>query len=122
MNKTMIGVIVVVLVLLVGYIVVKNSYAPSSNQSSQTAPSQTVAPNTVVIKNFSFQPSDVTVKAGSTVTWTNEDDATHTIKSSGFNSQELKKGDTFQFTFNTAGTFTYNCGIHPTMVGTVIVE
>lgn len=78
--------------------------------------------NIIVIKNFTFNPSPLAVKMGETVTWSNEDSTVHRIKSDTFNSSDLQTGDKFQFTFNTKGTFVYNCGIHPTMTGTVIVE
>jgi len=77
--------------------------------------------NAVLIENFAFNPPTLTVKAGTTVTWTNEDTAAHTIKSDTFNSQELGKGGSFEFTFNNPGTYDYACGIHPSMKGTVTV-
>lgn len=78
--------------------------------------------NEVKIKNFAFDPQELTVSVGTTVTWKNEDTALHTIKSGTFNSQTLKTGDTFSFTFNTAGSYAYTCGIHPSMKGTIIVK
>lgn len=78
----------------------------------------------VSLSNFSFQPSSLTVKAGTTVTWANKDSTTHTVTSDSgvFNSGNLAPNATFSYTFNTAGTFTYYCSIHPTMKGTVKVE
>jgi plastocyanin len=77
----------------------------------------------VSIKGFAFNPGDVTVAKGTTVTWTNNDSATHKIKSGdgSFNSDNLANGDTFQHTFDTAGTFDYICSIHPSMKGKVTV-
>lgn len=77
---------------------------------------------TVSIKNFSFNPATITVKAGDTVTWTNDDSTTHTVTSSAFNSGPLDPGKTFSFTFATAGTFDYACTIHPNMKGQVVVQ
>ncbi len=80
----------------------------------------------VNIMNFSFQPTPLTIAAGTTVTWTNQDTAGHTTTSdigvwdSGV-ATPLKKGDTFQFTFKEVGTFPYHCNIHPNMHGTVVV-
>lgn len=124
MNKIIIGVVVVVAVVAVGYAIMKNSYtAPGSNvPASQTNPSVATTPDSVNITGFAFQPSSLTVKAGTTVTWVNQDSVGHNIKSAAFSSQDLQKGDTFKFTFNTKGTFAYNCGIHPSMVGTIVVE
>jgi plastocyanin len=64
------------------------------------------------------------VKAGTTVTWINEDDAPHTVASSNklFKSKALDTGDKFSFTFTTPGTYAYFCSVHPHMTGTVVVE
>lgn len=124
MNKTMMIVVAVLVLLGVGYYVMKGRYAPGpgtqTNQPETTAAPAT--PNTVTISGFAFSPTPLTVKQGTTVTWVNQDSATHNIKSSFFNSKDMDKGGSVTFTFSTKGTFTYNCGIHPSMVGTVIVE
>ena len=78
----------------------------------------------VVMKNFAFDPPTVTIKVGESVTWTNQDSATHTVEADNgeFSSKELANGATFSFTFDKAGTYPYKCTIHPTMKGTVIVQ
>ena len=77
----------------------------------------------VKIDNFTFAPQKITVKVGDTVTWINEDDIPHLVVSIGHvRSQALDTGDKFAFTFKTAGTFQYFCGLHPQMQGTVVVE
>jgi len=78
----------------------------------------------VNIDNFTFGPEKLTVKAGTTVTWKNEDDIPHTVASStkAFKSHALDTDDTFSFTFTTPGTYEYFCSLHPHMVGTVVVE
>lgn len=78
----------------------------------------------VVIKGFKFVPAEIKVKAGTTVTWRNEDSAAHTIESSDntLTSDNLEQGDTVTFTFNNPGRVDYICGIHPSMKGAVIVE
>jgi len=97
--------------------------APSSPAQSQSAqPKETGTGNMVTIQNFAFSPATLTIKAGTTVTWTNNDSATHTIKSNAFNSGNLTTGDKFQFTFSNPGTYAYSCGIHPSMQGTIIVQ
>lgn len=78
--------------------------------------------NSVSIENFSFNPSTITVKAGTTVVWTNNDSASHTIKSDTFNSSTLSKGASFDYKFDNKGSYDYSCGIHPNMKGKVIVE
>jgi plastocyanin len=78
----------------------------------------------VKIDNFTFNPPRVTVKAGTTVTWDNEDDIPHTIASSTklFRSKVLDTADKFSFTFATPGVFEYFCSLHPHMTGTIVVE
>ena len=78
----------------------------------------------VQISNFTFNAQVVTVKPGTTVTWTNADDIPHTIasKDSLFKSKVLDSGEKFSFTFAKAGQFGYFCSIHPHMTGTVIVK
>jgi plastocyanin len=87
-----------------------------------SAPAQ-AADIAVKISNFTFNPQQVTVKAGTTVTWTNEDDIPHTIVSPpAIRSKALDSDDKFSFTFTTPGTYQYFCGLHPHMTGTIVVE
>jgi plastocyanin/putative cell wall-binding protein len=76
----------------------------------------------ISIKDFTFNPAVLTISAGSTVVWTNNDAAAHNIKSSDFNSTDLAPGDTFEFKFEKTGTYNYSCGIHPAMTGQIIVK
>ena len=78
----------------------------------------------VKIDNFAFAPQRIVVQAGTTVTWTNADDAPHTIVSTTklFKSSALDTEDKFSFTFATPGTYKYFCSLHPHMTGTVVVE
>ena len=76
----------------------------------------------VSIESFSFKPAVLTVSAGTTVVWTNNDSAPHDIKATDFSSKMLAKGETFSFKFEKAGTYDYSCGIHPTMTGQIIVK
>jgi plastocyanin len=79
----------------------------------------------VKIDNFTFNPQRVTVKAGTTVTWTNQDDIPHVVASStkgAFKSKTLDTDDKFSFTFTTAGVYEYFCALHPHMTGTIVVE
>ena len=84
------------------------------------------APGTAVaIANFAFSPLDAEVPAGTKVTWTNNDDASHNVQDlSELNtpiSPEMKKGDTFSITYSKPGTYKYVCGLHTYMTGTVTV-
>ena len=78
----------------------------------------------VQIDQYAFLPPRIAVKPGTTVTWTNEDDAPHTVASSAklFMSKALDTGDKFSFTFTTPSTYAYFCSLHPQMTGTVTVE
>ena len=82
------------------------------------------AATAVEIGNFTFKSPVVTVKAGTTVTWTNGDDIPHTVvsKDGVFKSKVLDTGDKFSFTFAKTGQFGYFCSIHPHMTGTIIVK
>jgi plastocyanin len=76
----------------------------------------------VMINGFVFGPTALTVKAGATVTWTNQDEEPHTVVGPDLKSPVLgNPGSTFSHTFTTAGTYSYNCSIHPYMHGTVTV-
>jgi plastocyanin len=81
--------------------------------------------STVSIDNFTFGPQTLTVKAGTTVTWTNKDDIPHGLASSNNafkRSQALDTDDSYSFTFTTPGTYQYFCYLHPHMVGSIVVE
>jgi plastocyanin len=80
--------------------------------------------NEITIDNFTFTPKELTVAVGTTVKWVNHDDIPHTIveKKTTFRSKALDTDDSYSFTFTSAGTFDYFCGLHPHMVGQVIVK
>jgi amicyanin len=82
------------------------------------------APAAIGIDNFTFNPQQLTIKAGATVTWTNKDDIPHTIAAvtKQFKSKALDTGDAYSFTFTTPGTYAYFCSLHPHMTGTIVVE
>jgi plastocyanin len=78
----------------------------------------------VNIDNFSFSPATLTVKAGTTITWTNRDDIPHTVVADdkSFKSKVLDTGEKFSFTPTKPGTYPYFCSIHPKMTGKLVVE
>jgi plastocyanin len=83
------------------------------------------APTAVSIDNFTFTPQTVTVKTGTTVTWTNKDDIPHGIawmKNAFTRSKALDTDDSYSLTFTTPGTYAYFCYLHPHMTGTLVVE
>lgn len=79
--------------------------------------------NNVSIKGMSYSSASITVKAGTTVKWTNNDNTTHTVTANdnSFDSGDIAAYGTYSHTFNTAGTFSYHCKYH-TMSGTVTVN
>ena len=78
----------------------------------------------VQIANFTFKSPLLTVKPGTTVTWTNADDIPHTVVSKDglFKSKVLDTGERFSFTFAKMGQFGYFCSLHPHMTGTIVVK
>jgi plastocyanin len=78
----------------------------------------------VKIDNFVYNPQQITVKAGTTVTWVNHDDIPHTVtsKTGIFKSKALDTDDKFSFTFAKPGNYPYFCALHPHMTGTIVVE
>lgn len=79
---------------------------------------------TVTIDNFTFTPAELDIAVGTTVTWINHDDIPHSVVASGkeFRSKALDTDDSYSFTFATAGTFRYFCGLHPHMVADIVVK
>jgi plastocyanin len=80
--------------------------------------------NVITIDNFTFTPPELTVAVGTTVKWINHDDIPHLVvnKDKVFRSNALDTDDSYSFTFTSAGTFEYFCGLHPQMVGKVVVK
>ncbi|MES2403879.1 MAG: cupredoxin domain-containing protein [Pseudomonadota bacterium] len=79
----------------------------------------------VGIHNFHFQPMQVVVPAGATVTWTNHDEEPHVVTSAGNgfkSSPALDTDDHYSAVFTRPGTYAYYCSIHPQMTGTIVVK
>jgi len=102
---------------------------PAATQGMTSIPAATQAmtpagsPAQVTIANFAFAPATLTVKVGTTVTWTNQDSAAHTVTSDTgiFDSGNLPQGKSFSYTFAAAGTYPYHCTYHAMMTATVVV-
>ncbi len=84
---------------------------------------------TVTIRTFQFQPNQLDVKAGTQVTWINQDDIRHTVTSGTpekrdgrFDAPLAGKGTKFSFTFTQPGTYAYFCDRHQHMLGQIIVK
>jgi amicyanin len=78
----------------------------------------------VKIADLAFSPLELTVPVGTTVTWVNKDDLPHSVvdKGKAFRSKVFDTNGSFSFTFANAGTYDYICGVHPQMIGKVIVK
>jgi plastocyanin len=106
---------------------------PASQQTTQqltvtTIPvpqaTTSVSGNTIRIKNFAFDPANITVKVGSTVRWVNQDSVPHNIQFTDphFSSVLLASSQSGSQKFDQPGVYDYICSIHPDMHGTVFVE
>lgn len=138
MNNKTIGIIIALLVLgglTAAVVITAKKDTPNMNSdmahmtkstsqsSDQRQPEET---STITYKGFDVVQKSITVKIGTTVTWTNEDDAHHDV-TPDLTSDDFKKsglfgkGETYKFTFNKVGTYAYHCSPHPYMKGIIKV-
>jgi plastocyanin len=89
-----------------------------------TGESEPVATTEVtMVKSYRFDPETIEIRAGETVTWTNEDNFTHTVEVEGKGDHKVERGESVSITFGEAGEFDYVCTLHrQDMSGTVIVK
>ncbi|HEY7442160.1 MAG TPA: plastocyanin/azurin family copper-binding protein [Vicinamibacterales bacterium] len=94
--------------------------APSQNPSATVS----IVSGASLLTTTAFSPNPLSTTVGSTIRWMNNDNVVHTSIADGgaWNSGNLQPGGQFTFTFQSAGTFTYHCSIHPGMVATVTVQ
>ena len=84
--------------------------------------------NEIWIQGNAFRPASKTITAGTTITWVNKDNMSHTATSGSgsptgvFDSGNLSNGQSFSFTFDSTNSFGYYCKLHPNMRGTIIVQ
>ena len=104
---------------------------PTDSKSTDTAGVTNPKTVDVNIADFAFSPSVITVKMGDTVRWTNQEKATHKVASNphpthtdlpGLVSTILNLGESYSYTFDKKGTWSYHCHLHPGMTGQIIVE
>ncbi len=77
----------------------------------------------IVIKDARFNPDEIAINLGDTLLWTNEDGSVHTVLiEGGVESPSLHKHDSWNYTFAQRGVYHYRCGIHPNMIGTIVVQ
>jgi len=100
------------------------SAAASPAASAAASQAAAAGATAITIQNFAFAPASLTVKAGTTVTWTNNDSPTHSVKwaDGAAGSSPLTTGSSYTRTFATPGTYAYVCGIHASMHGTIVVN
>lgn len=108
-------------VIMLGVIIVSGC---TQNQQQNTTNSKNTSYSTVVIQNFAFTPDTLTVKAGTNVTWINQDSEVHDVTSDSgtFTSPDLNKGDKYTHNFTKSGNYSYYCNEHPSMKGKIIVQ
>jgi plastocyanin len=76
-----------------------------------------------MVKSYRFDPKTIEVEAGSTVTWTNQDNFTHTVEVEGQEDHKVERGEQVSITFDQPGTYEYVCTLHSQdMTGTVVVK
>ena len=84
------------------------------------------APVEVAIDKFKFEPMNLTIAAGTTVTWINKDKTPHSVIGGdgpvSFKSAGMDTDDKYEFTFTKPGTYKYRCSLHPQMTGTIVVQ
>jgi plastocyanin len=105
-------------------------YLPKSIMAATVAVLLGAAPalaatETVTINNYTFTPATLTVHAGDTVIWTNQDSIPHTataLDGKSFDSGAIDPGESWKFAFTKAGHFNYRCAIHPDMHGAIDVQ
>ena len=118
-------IVVVLAVVIVAIMQHKSTNSASSTSSNSSAASSATETNSVTVENFAFNPITIKVKLGTTVTWTNKDPVHHTVTGDdstiNLSSNLIGQGETYSYTFNKVGSFTYHCTPHPYMHGTVIV-
>ena len=123
MKKTMLKVMVcAALMAALGWIAGGRTYLFAATHLFTTAGA--AGPVEIKIDNYSFTPADITVAAGTTVTWVNHDDVPHTVRNNDgtLKSKALDTDDKFSMTFDKPGTYEYFCSVHPKMTARVVVK
>ncbi len=115
-KRSKISLILVAVMMVSGLILVSS---PSlADQTGGASEGKTVG---ILIQGFAFSPSNLNIVKGTTVVWTNYDRMTYKVKSEKFESGELNRGDSFNYTFNETGTYDYSEVSIPSMKGTITV-
>lgn len=104
----------IVIMLIIGI----SGCGPAENEEPTTPPDE----NTVIIEDYKYNPEEITIKSGETITWINKDSVRHTATGDSFDSGLFGKDESFQQKFDESGTYDYICTPHPYMKAKVIVE
>ena len=111
-----------ILVLCFALMIIGASGCQQAAVSTTTPPSGGENAHAVEIKNFAFNPSEITISKGDEVIWINKDTLVHTVSADDDSfSYKMIAGQYATHRFNATGEFSYHCAIHPSMKGTVIV-
>lgn len=145
-RNVVIGIVIVVVVVILGWYFLRQqggiSYGPTQTQTPtftkpQKSPQATSAAvptsgkNVVTISSVGFSPKNITIKAGETAVWKNDDSANHAVNSTPhpihtdyqpLNLGTIKSGKTKSLQFPTAGTYKYHDHLNPSLTGSVTVE
>lgn len=109
--------------VLIGFSLVLSACSSGGGStSSGSGGGQTSSGTTVVEQNFAFNPATLTVKVGDTVTFDNQDSTAHEVKIDGKDLGSQDPGKSVTWTASKAGSFPYQCIIHPSMTGTIVVK
>ena len=116
LNRTVVAALIISALVFVSCGKSGSGYGTSNNTP--------VSSNAVSMVNMSFSPANLSITAGTTVTWTNNDAMTHTVTSDGgiFDSGNITSGKTYSQVFTKAGSYPYHCTIHAGMTGTITVK
>lgn len=125
-SRLFLGSTLLITIFLISNSCSKSSYNKATGMTNPYGTGGSSGPglNEVFIQGMTFTPSTITIKAGTTITWTNKDGYAHTVTSDTnlFDSGNVASNGTFKFTFATAGTYPYHCSIHKSMTATVVVN
>ena len=120
-KRSMVRMIIAFAIMTVAFSCSKSS---NTDNSGNPPGSGSPGPNEVWMKDIAFNPSTITVTAGTTIKWINKDPVSHTVTSDDglFDSGTIASGGTYTHQFDNAGTYPYKCTIHQGMTGTVVVN
>ncbi len=137
MKKWSIGIVILIILIAEGIYLLRTNKSTNSSQTKLSTPTtaqqttSTMQSNTVMLTQDGFSPSTLTIKAGTTVTWTNKSGTTATVNSNPhpihtdyppLNLGQFSNGQSLTLTFNKAGTYGYHNHLNPSQLGTILVQ